>query len=75
MFNFTLDMWNTTVVDLELEDDAKPVCSRPYPAPRLHVEMFKKESKQLLSLGVPKNENDPEWGSPYFAQPKEKQIG
>ena len=27
LFGVTLGTWNTTSVDLELEDDAKPVCS------------------------------------------------
>ena len=29
LFDDTLGTWNTTPVDLELKDDAKPVCSQP----------------------------------------------
>ena len=43
LFDRKLGMWNTTPVDLELEYDAKPVFSRPYPVPRVHVSMFKNE--------------------------------
>ena len=42
LFNGTLGVWNDVPVDLELKDDAKPVCSRPYSVPRLHEAMFRK---------------------------------
>ena len=67
LFGVTLGTWNTTSVDLELEDDAKPVCSWTYPVPRVHEAMFRKEVERLVILGVPK-----EAGAPYFAQPKAK---
>ena len=44
-FGGILDMWETTQIDLELKDDAKPVCSLPYPVPRVHKTMFKSKSK------------------------------
>ena len=72
MFDGTLGMWKTTPVDLELKDDAKPVWSRPYPVPKVQKTMFKKEVKRLVRLGVSEEENDSEWGEPYFAQPKAK---
>ena len=43
MFDSTLGTWSNTTVDLELKDNAKPVCSRPYPVPRVHEAMFEKE--------------------------------
>ena len=42
MFDGTLSMWNKTPVDLELKDDEKPVCLRPYLLPKLHKAVFKK---------------------------------
>ena len=42
LFDGTLGTWNTTPVDLELKDNAKPVCSRPYSVPRVHEAMFMK---------------------------------
>ena len=40
LFHGSLGMCNNPPVDLELMDDAKPVCSQPYPVPRLHEFMF-----------------------------------
>ena len=37
-----LGKWNSAPVDLESNDDAKPVCTRPYPVPRVHMAMFRK---------------------------------
>ena len=42
LFDGTLDTWNTTLVDLELKSDVKPVCSRPYPVSKLQKTVFKK---------------------------------
>ena len=46
----TLGTCKTTMIDLELKDDAKPVCLRPYTIPKLHKAMFKKEIERLVSL-------------------------
>ena len=53
-----------------LKNDAKTICSLPYLVPKVHEEIFKKEVEHLVLLGVLKVANDPEWGAPYFAQPK-----
>ena len=65
-------MRNTAHVELELDYDAKSVCPWPYPVPRAHKEMFRKESEILVNLGVTKESNYSEWGAPSFSQPKEK---
>ena len=57
---------------MELKDDAIPLCSRPYTVSRVHKEMFRKEVKRLVTLGVIEQANDSEWGAPYFDQPKPK---
>ena len=57
-------------VDLELKDDGTPVCLRPYPVPRVHETMFKKEVKILVKLGVLEEANDSKWGAHSYAQPK-----
>ena len=59
-------------VDLELKDDATPVCSQSYPVPRVHEAMFRKEVERLVKLGVLEEANDSEWGAHYFAQKKPK---
>ena len=50
----------------------KPICLQQYTVPKVHEELFKKEAKRLVLLGVLKVENDSELGSPSFAQPKPK---
>ena len=42
LFDGTLGTWKTPPVNLDLKDDATPMCSRPYPVPRLHRAMFRK---------------------------------
>ena len=42
LFEGTLGTWNTTLVDLELKDKVKPVCSRPYTVPKVYKSMFRK---------------------------------
>ena len=49
LFDGTLGKWNTTPADLDLREDVKPVCSRPYPVPRVHKAMFRKEFERLVN--------------------------
>ena len=72
LFGGTLGTWKTPPVDLDLKDDAIPVCSCPYPVQRVHEAIFRKEVERLVKLGVLEELNDSEWGSPSFAQPKPK---
>ena len=65
-------MWNTTPVDLELRDNAKPVCLQPYPVPRVHEATFIKEVERIVNLGVIGEANEYEWGAPSFDQPNQK---
>ena len=51
-FNGTLGTWKKYPVDFELKEDAKPICLLPYPLPKLHEEMLKKEVEHLVLLGV-----------------------
>ena len=50
----------------------KLICSQPYPVPKVHEEIFKKEVERLGLLGVLEVANDSEWGATSFAQPKHK---
>ena len=72
LFYGTLGTWNTYPVDFDLKDDGKPICSRAYLVLKVHEEMFKKEVEFIVLLGFLKVENDSEWVSPSFAQPKPK---
>ena len=57
MIGGNLGTWNTSLVDLELKCNVKPVCSRPYPVPRVQKAMFKKESESLVSPRILKHVN------------------
>ena len=35
-FNGTLGTWKIYSVDLKLKDIPNPICSRPYPIPKVH---------------------------------------
>ena len=52
MFGGTLGTWEKIPVDLELKEHANLKFSRPYPVLKLHKQMFKKELKRLVILGV-----------------------
>ena len=43
LFDGTIGTWKKDPVDFELKEDAKPIFLRPYPVPKVHEEMFKKE--------------------------------
>ena len=58
LFDGTLGTWETDPVEFELKEDAKPICSRPYPVPKVHEEIFKKEVERLVLFGVLEVAND-----------------
>ena len=68
LFNGTLGPWKIDPVDLHLNKDAKPIYLQPYPVPKVHKEIFKKEVERLVLLGVLEVENY----SPSFASTKLK---
>ena len=72
LFDGKFGTWKIDLVDFELKEDAKPICLRPYPVPKVYEEIFKKEVEHLFPLEVPEVANDSEWGAPSFAQPKIK---
>ena len=50
----------------------KLIYLRPYPVPKVHEDIFKKEVERSVLLGVLEIANDPEWRAPSFSQPKPK---
>ena len=58
LFDGTLSTCKIDPVDFELKEDTKPICSRPYPVPKVHEEMFKMEVESLVILGFFKVAND-----------------
>ena len=67
LFNGTQGTWKTPPVNLDLKDDATPMCSRSYPVPMVREAMLRNEVKRLVKLGVPEEANDSEWGAPSFS--------
>ena len=59
-FDGTLGTRKIDPVDFELKEDAKPICSRLYPVPKINKEIFKNEVERLVLLGVLDIENNPE---------------
>ena len=72
LFDGTLFMWNTTPMYLELRNDAKPVCLKTYPVPRVYEAVFRKEFERRVNLGVLEEANNSKWGAPSFYQTKAK---
>ena len=70
LFDGTLGTWKTDPLVFELKEDANPIFLQPYPVPKVHEEMFKKDIERLVIIGVLGVENDSEWVSLSFAQPK-----
>ena len=72
LFDGTISTWKTNPGEFSLKENVKPICSRPYPGPKVHEEILEKEAKKLGLLGSLDVENDTKWRSPSFAQPKLK---
>ena len=52
MFDSMLGTWNKKLVGLELNDEVNPVLLRPYPVPKVHIYMFKKEVELSVSVSI-----------------------
>ena len=72
--NGTLGTKKTDLVEFELREGAKPICSRPYPVPKVHEGIFKNEVEFLLLLGLLERANDSEWGPHTLHNPNQNQI-
>jgi hypothetical protein len=67
MFNGTLGVYPHKKVHSDID---KPVHSRPYPVPRIHLKTFKKELDHLVRIGVLAAQQESGWASPSFIIPK-----
>ena len=57
-------------MDLELTKGARPSYKRHYPAPRVHLETFRKEIEHLVAIGVLSQCGESAFGAPTFITPK-----
>eukprot|EP00804_Cyclotella_cryptica_P023072 CCRYP_000324-RA/>CCRYP_000324-RA protein AED:0.44 eAED:0.44 QI:0/-1/0/1/-1/1/1/0/215 len=70
LFSGKLGDWDCKPVSLQLKDGAQPYHGRPFPIPKKHIEITKREVQRLCDLGVLKWQDDSEWASPTFIIPK-----
>ncbi len=70
MFNGTLGVYPHKKMHFDIEPNAKPVHSRPYPVPQIHMKTFKKELDHLVKIGVLAAQQESEWALPSFIIPK-----
>ncbi len=66
MFDRTLGVYPHKKVHIDIDPNAKPVHSRPYPVPRIHLKTFRKELNHLVRIGVLAAQQESEWVSPSF---------
>ncbi len=70
MFDGTLGVYPHKKVHIDIEPNAKPVHSRPYHVPQIHLKTFKKELGHLVRIGVLAAQQKSERASPSFIIPK-----
>jgi hypothetical protein len=70
MFDGTFGIYPHKKVHIDIHPNAKPVHSRPYPVPRIHLKNFKIEFDHLVRIGVSLPHQESEWASPSFVTPK-----
>ena len=52
MFDGNLGVYSHKKVHIDIDPNTKPVHSRPYPIPQIHLKTFKKELNHLVEIGV-----------------------
>ncbi len=71
-YNVQWNSWSLSIqkVHIDIDPNAKPIHSWPYPVPRIHLKTFKKELDHLIRIGVLASQQESEWASPSFILPK-----
>ncbi len=70
IFDGTLGVYLHKKVHIDIDPNAKPVHSRPYPVPRTHLKTFKMELDHLVRVGVLASQQESEWAPPSLIIPK-----
>jgi hypothetical protein len=74
-FDGTLGVYPHKKVQIDIDPNAKPVHSRPYPVPRIHLKTFKKDLDHLVRIGILAAQRESEWVSPSFIiQKKDSRV-
>ena len=58
MFDRTLMVYPHKKIQINVDPNAKPVYSRPYPVTWIHLSTFKKELEYLLDIGFLVHQNE-----------------
>jgi hypothetical protein len=69
MFDGTLGVYPHKKLHIDI-DLAKPMHSRPYPIPQIHLKTFKTKLNHFVRIGVLASQQESEWASPSFIMPK-----
>jgi hypothetical protein len=70
MFNGSLGIYSPKKVHIDIDPNAKPVHSRPYPVPEIHLQTFKMDLNHLVRIGALTPQQESEWVSPSFITQK-----
>jgi hypothetical protein len=70
MFDGTLGVYSHKKVHIDINPNTKPVHSRPYPVPQIHLKTFIMELNHLVRIGVIASQQGSEWALPSFITPK-----
>jgi hypothetical protein len=66
MFDGTLGVYPHKKVHIDIDPNAKPVHSRTYPVPQIHLKTFKRELNHRVRIGFLAAQQESEWVSPSF---------
>jgi hypothetical protein len=70
MSDGTFGVYSHKKICIDIDLNAKPVHSRPYPIPQIYLKTFKTELGHLVRIGVLASQQESEWASPSFIIPK-----
>ncbi len=70
MFNKTHGVYPHKKMHIYIDPNAKPIHSKPYPVPQIHLKTFKKELHHPVRISVLAAQKESEWASPPLIIPK-----
>jgi len=70
LFNGRLGLYPHRKIHIDVDENALPSHSCPYPVPHVHLGTFKRELDHLCAIGVLSRQGPSEWASPTFIAAK-----